>query len=90
MYWGLSHYAIATATALFLPSVADPGFPRRGSDNPQGWGNLLFGQNFPENCTENEKNWTQREHASMSPFLDPPMPMNAHYDIPAIQSEMKL
>ena len=32
-------------------SVADPGFPRGGGANPQGWGtNLLFGQKFPENC----------------------------------------
>ena len=35
----------------FIFSVADPGFPRGGGAEPKvGGANLLFGQNFPENC----------------------------------------
>ena len=43
--------------------------------NPQGGGhtNLLFDQIYPKNCMKNERNWTQREGASLASPLDPPM-----------------
>ena len=58
--------------------VADPGFPREGCANPQGWGaNLLFGQNFPKTAWK----WKnlEPEGGGMRPWrppLDPPMYAN--------------
>ena len=52
---------------MFIYSVADPGFNKRGSVNPKGGGvNPLFGQKFPENCIKKEKNWTEKGRTSLA------------------------
>ena len=49
-------------------AVADPGFPRAGGANPQGGAaNLLFGQNFPENCLK------MKEFGPRGASLPPPL-----------------
>ena len=54
-------------------AVADPGFPRGGGTNHQGGGaNLLFGQNFPENCMK-IKEFRPRGARPWRPPLEPPM-----------------
>ena len=65
--------------------VADPGFPRGGSANPQdGGANLLFGQKFPKKYMKMKRIRTQRG-ASLAPPLDPPMhaasPSNYHFGL---------
>ena len=58
---------------LFVITVADPGFPRRGGANPQGRdANVLFGQKIPENCMK-MKEFGPRGGGVPGAPLDPPM-----------------